>query len=283
MTKLFPLIATLAFIGIGTTANANTTDALGLLILQDGEADSEKTAAPPKKNAKPSNMYLKADFGLNLLQDVKMRETLVTPAPRIAFRPGIDSRFGLGVNLSETNKGTHVERFAMEFTAGFMWNDIESISSNTNEFDPFGPLFPLGFYAYSGGEGRMMQVPLDVDFIWTVYETDRISISVNTGIGVQWTDLDLKNVSFNRYNDRGIIQSTTMFSASGSSVGFHYQAGFDVLFNITSGIEFGGYFRYSGTPASSMGKITGTSVPFGELKIAEINNFSVGARLTFAF
>ena len=212
-----------------------------------------------------------------------MRETLVTPAPRIAFQAGIDTRFGIGIDISEKNKGTHVERFAMEFTAGFMWNDVDSISSDTNEFDPLGPFFPLGFYAYSGGEGSMMQVPLDVDFIWTVYETDRVSVSLTTGIGVQWTDLDLKNVSFNRYNDRGIIQESTLFSASGSSVGFHYQGGIDVLFAITSGIEFGGYFRYSGTPASSMGKITGTTVPFGELKIAEINNFSIGARLTFAF
>ena len=32
-----------------------------------------------------------------------------------------------------------------------------------------------------------------------------------------------------------------------------------------------------------MGTITGPAIPFGELKINELSNFSVGGRLTFAF
>ena len=280
--KMLPLLATIAF--VGSTASGQSTDALGLLLLADDHEASTAEERPRKsKSKKASNIYLKADFGLNLLQDVKMRDTLVDPDPRISFRPGFDSRLGLGINISEKNKGTHVERFSMEFTAGLMWNDVDGISSNTNEFDPLGPLFPFGFYAYGGGEGRMIQVPLDVDFILTVYETDRISVSLNAGIGVQWTDLDLKNVAFNAFDAQGNLTGTTNFSASGDSIGFHYQGGIDVLFEIASGIELGGYFRYSGTPASSMGKITGTTVPFGELKIGDINNFAVGGRLTLSF
>lgn len=262
-------------------ALATGTDALGLLMLQDGSTETEN--AVPAKKAAPSNTYVKADVGLNLLQDVKMRDTLLRQAPRIGFRPGIDANVGFGVNLSEKNKGTHVERFSMEFTAGFIWNEVDGVSSNTEEFDPLGPVFPLGLYSYGGGEGRMLQVPLNVDFVWTVYETKRLSIAMNAGIGVQWTDLDLKNADFTTYNLAGNPTGVTQFSAKGNAVGFHYQGGIDVLFALTSSIDLGGYFRYSGTPASSLGKITGTNVPFGELKIAELNNFSVGARLTVSF
>lgn len=277
--KMILALATSAVLTV--PAMATGTDALGLLMLQDGSTETEN--AVPAKKAAPSNTYVKADVGLNLLQDVKMRDTLLSQAPRIGFRPGIDANVGFGVNLSEKNKGTHVERFSMEFTAGFIWNEVDGVSSNTEEFDPFGPFFPFGLYAYGGGEGRMLQVPLNVDFVWTVYETERLSIALNAGIGVQWTDLDLKNANFTTYDLAGTPTDVTQFSAKGNAVGFHYQGGIDVLFALTSSIDLGGYFRYGGTPASSLGKITGTNVPFGELKIAELNNFSVGARLTVSF
>ena len=278
MKMILALAASTAF---AVPAMAAGTDALGLLMLQDGTAE-DSNAVPAKKEA-PSNTYIKADVGLNLLQDVKMRDTLLDQSPRIGFRPGIDANVGFGVNLSEKNKGTHVERFSMEFTAGFIWNEVDGVSSNTEQFDPLGPVFPPGLYSYGGGEGRMLQVPLNVDFVWTVYETKRLSIALNAGIGVQWTDLDLKNVDFTSYDLAGNPTGVTQFSAKGNSVGFHYQGGIDVLFALTSSIDIGGYFRYGGTPASSLGTITGTSVPFGELKIGELNNFSVGARLTIAF
>ena len=277
--KMFLALATSTALAVPAVATG--TDALGLLMLQDGAAETSN--AVPAAAAAPSNLYFKADVGLNLLQDVKMRDTLLNAAPRIGFRPGIDANFGLGINLKKTNKGTHIERFSMEFTAGFIWNEIDGVTSNTEEFDPLGPFFPFGFYSYGGGEGRMLQVPLNVDLIWTAYETKRLSVALNAGIGVQWTDLDLKDADFTTYNLAGNPTGVTQFSAKGNAIGFHYQGGIDVLFALTSSIELGGYFRYGGTPASSMGKITGTSVPFGELKIGDINNFSVGARMTVSF
>ena len=186
--------------------------------------------------------------------------------------------------MIETRKPTHVERLAMEFTVGFLWNDIDTVSSSTENVTPINPVFVPGWYSITGGEGTMMQIPINVDFVWTVYETERVSVALNVGLGVQWTDLDLKNVAITRYAGAGgAVLETTLFSASGSSIGFHYQGGFDVLFEITSGIEIGGYFRYAGTPNASLGTVTGPAIPFGELKISELNNFAVGARLTFAF
>lgn len=282
--KMFPLLASLAFIGFGAAANANTTDALGLLILQDGSDGTKDASTLPKKADTPSNLYLKADVGLNLLEDTSLRETGFAENPRLRFQAGIDANIGLGINMIESKKATHVERLSMEFTVGVLWNDIDTISSNTENLTPQNPIFGPGWYSITGGEGRMLQIPLNVDFVWTVYETERISVALNIGLGVQWTDLDLKNTSITQYSGNGgaAIQ-TTNFSASGSSVGFHYQGGFDVLFEITTGVQLGGYFRYAGTPASSMGTITGPAIPFGELKINELSNFSVGGRLTFAF
>ncbi|MAC18689.1 MAG: hypothetical protein CMJ23_03250 [Phycisphaerae bacterium] len=277
--KMFAALATSTALTI--PAMAAGPDVLGLLMLQDGAAETAN-AVPADKSA-PSDLYFKGDVGLNLLQDVKMRDTLLDQAPRIGFRPGIDANIGFGIDLAKTQKATHIERFSMEFTAGFIWNEIDGVTSNTEEFDPLGPFFPLGLYSYGGGEGRMLQIPLNVDFVWTAYETKRLSVALNAGIGVQWTDLDLKNADFTTYDLVGNPTGVTQFSAKGNAVGFHYQAGIDVLFALTSSIELGGYFRYSGTPASSMGKITGTSVPFGELKIGELNNFSVGARMTVSF
>ena len=282
--KTSSLLFGLAIIGFGAAANANPTDALGLLILQDGGTGSKAASSPPRRADKPSNLYLKADVGLNLLQDTTLRETGFSEDPRLRFRPGLDANLGLGINMIETKKATHIERFSMEFTIGVLWNEVDSVSSETENLTPVNPIFGPGWYSITGGEGHMLQIPLDVDFVWTVYETERVSVALNVGLGVQWTDLDLKNTSITQYTGNGgAVIKTTDFSASGSAIGFHYQGGFDVLFEITTGVEIGGYFRYAGTPASSLGTITGPAIPFGELKINDLNNFSVGARLTLAF
>jgi hypothetical protein len=271
-------------LAVCSSAYATNDDALAMLMLSNA-SQADEAAAVPAKTAKPSPLYIKADVGLNLLQDADWRDTGFASKPRFQFNAGIDSSLGLGVKIQESTKGGITERFNMEFSVGFMWNSLDAVSSSVEQLvDPIGPN-SSGFWGLSGGEGRMMQIPITVDFIWTMYETDRISISLNGGFGAQWTDFDLKNANFSEYTaPTGTVTRNFDLNASGNAVAFRYQGGLDVRFKLAAGIELGGYLQYAGATSSSLGRLTtGSPAPLGELKLGALNNFSVGARLTIAF
>lgn len=267
-------------------ALAESTDTLGMIAFSHPTAKAAEDAVPARKQ-KPSDLYIVGDVGLNLLQDVQWRDTGFQSDPKFQFKPGIDARLGLGIRITEKTVKNVTERFNMEISAGFLWNSIDAVSSSIEEFnDPLQTGAGIGLWGLSGGDGRMMQVPLTVDFIWTAYETEKISLSMNLGLGVQWTDFEVNNAMFAEYatpTSPAPIQSIDL-NASGSSVAFRYQAGLDLLFKITDGMRLGGYFRYGGAAPTSLGRLsTGSPAPLGNLRLGALNNFSVGLRLGIDF
>lgn len=280
------VLVTTIVLAISSVATAQSSDALGLLAVSHPTKHSKDEAVPARKQG-PSDLYIVGDVGLNLLQDVRWRDTGFNSDPKFQFNPGIDARLGLGIRIAQKTVKNVTERFNMEISAGFLWNTIDAVSSTVEEFDdPLQTGAGVGLWGLSGGDGRMMQVPLTVDFVWTAYETRKISLSMNFGVGVQWTDFEVNNAMFAEYaspTSPAPIQSIDL-SASGSSVAFRYQAGLDLLFLITDGMRVGGYFRYGGAAPTSLGRLsTGAPVPLGNLRIGALNNFSVGLRFGIDF
>lgn len=238
-----------------TLSSMVSADALAL-ITQDAD---EKTPPPPTETAAANPWYAAAAFGGNFLMDAKIKDT---DGIKFKFKNGLGLNIGVGYQLCET--------LAVEVRSGLLWNEIKGFNeTGMNE-------------NITGGDGDVYQIPLMASLIYSIPISEKLSIGLKAGVGIQWTDFNASNIE---------VSSPGVQSSFGSydhtSTAFRWEVGFQLANQIAHNVRIGGGVLFSGTSSVSLGTATvtggGAGGDFGDDKLEALYNVSLGFGITITF
>ena len=238
-----------------TLSSMVSADALAL-ITQDAD---EKTPPPPTETAAANPWYAAAAFGGNFLMDAKIKDT---DGIKFKFKNGLGLNIGVGYQLCET--------LAVEVRSGLLWNEIKGFNeTGMNE-------------NITGGGGDVYQIPLMASLIYSIPISEKLSIGLKAGVGIQWTDFNASNIE---------VSSPGVQSSFGSydhtSTAFRWEVGFQLANQIAHNVRIGGGVLFSGTSSVSLGTATvtggGAGGDFGDDKLEALYNVSLGFGITITF
>ena len=238
-----------------TLSSMVSADALAL-ITQDAD---EKTPPPPTETAAANPWYAAAAFGGNFLMDAKIKDT---DGIKFKFKNGLGLNIGVGYQLCET--------LAVEVRSGLLWNEIKGFNeTGMNE-------------NITGGDGDVYQIPLMASLIYSIPISEKLSIGLKAGVGIQWTDFNASNIE---------VSSPGVQSSFGSydhtSTAFRWEVGFQLANQIAHNVRIGGGVLFSGTSSVSLGTATvtggGAGGDFGDDQLEALYNVSLGFGITITF
>ena len=187
-------------------------------------------ATPPSGEGRTSishDLYLMGDVGVEMTQDVKFKNSTNFSEKKFGLDTGM--RFDLGVGCDITNF------FAIEATAGLIWNSISTISATLTSSNT-----PLNFNI----DGNLYNVPIMFNGKFRIPITKELNspeIVVGAGIGTLWSQVDIDSIA-------GISNSS-----SGSAWAFAYQATVGVDWKIGSRLHLGVAYAFLGTTQLNFG------------------------------
>ncbi|MFB0985242.1 MAG: outer membrane beta-barrel protein, partial [Phycisphaerales bacterium] len=239
-----------------TLSSMVSADALAL-ITQDAD---EKTPPPPTEIAAATPWYAAAAFGGNFLFDAKIKDT---DGIKFKFKNGLGLNIGVGYQLCET--------LAVEVRSGLLWNEIKGF----NETSMIGNT-PV---AATGGDGDVYQIPLMASVIYSIPISEKLSIGLKAGVGIQWTDFNASNIEF---SSPGAQNSVASYDHT--STAFRWEVGFQLANQIAHNVRIGGGVLFSGTSSVSLGTATATgALGSGDYKLEALYNVSLGFVITITF
>ncbi len=238
-----------------TLSSMVSADALAL-ITQDAD---EKTPPPPTETAAANPWYAAAAFGGNFLMDAKIKDA---DGIEFKFKNGIGLNIGVGYQLCET--------LAVEVRSGVLWNEIKGFNETSM------------IENITGGDGDVYQIPLMASLIYSIPISEKLSIGLKAGVGIQWTDFNASNIE---------VSSPGVQSSFGSydhtSTAFRWEVGFQLANQIAHNVRIGGGVLFSGTSSVSLGTATvtggGAGGDFGDDKLEALYNVSLGFGVTITF
>lgn len=238
-----------------TLSSMVSADALAL-ITQDAD---EKTPPPPTETAAANPWYAAAAFGGNFLMDAKIKDA---DGIEFKFKNGIGLNIGVGYQLCET--------LAVEVRSGVLWNEIKGFNETSM------------IENITGGDGDVYQIPLMASLIYSIPISEKLSIGLKAGVGIQWTDFNASNIE---------VSSPGVQSSFGSydhtSTAFRWEVGFQLASQIAHNVRIGGGVLFSGTSSVSLGTATvtggGAGGDFGDDKLEALYNVSLGFGVTITF
>jgi|GEM_PF-5936769 len=253
MTK--SMIAAVAALTLSSMVSA---DAL-TLITQDVD---EKTPPPPTEIEAATPWYAAAAFGGNFLMDAKIKDE---DGIKFKFKNGIGLNIGVGYQLCET--------LAVEVRSGVLWNEIKGF----NETRMTGNTSVTA----TGGDGDVFQIPLMASLIYSIPISEKLSIGLKAGVGIQWTDFKASNIMLSE------AIGLSSVSYDHTSTAFRWEVGFQLANQIAHNVRIGGGVIFSGTSSVSLGTATVTGAAaagnFGDNKLEALYNVSLGFGITITF
>jgi opacity protein-like surface antigen len=252
MKKMMMIAAGAATLMLSSMASADT---LALLY-----QDADDTTPPPPTEIEAANpWYAAAAFGGNFLMDAKIKDA---DGIKFKFKNGIGLNIGVGYQLCET--------LAVEVRSGVLWNEIKGFNeTQMNE-------------NITGGEGDVYQIPLMASLIYSIPISEKLSIGLKAGVGIQWTDFNASNIEF---SSPGVQSSFGSYDHT--STAFRWEVGFQLANQIAHNVRIGGGVLFSGTSSVSLGTATVTGAAaggnFGDDKLEALYNVSLGFGITITF
>jgi opacity protein-like surface antigen len=252
MKKMMMIAAGAATLMLSSMASADT---LALLY-----QDADDTTPPPPTEIEAANpWYAAAAFGGNFLMDAKIKDA---DGIKFKFKNGLGLNIGVGYQLCET--------LAVEVRSGVLWNEIKGFNeTQMNE-------------NITGGEGDVYQIPLMASLIYSIPISEKLSIGLKAGVGIQWTDFNASNIEF---SSPGVQSSFGSYDHT--STAFRWEVGFQLANQIAHNVRIGGGVLFSGTSSVSLGTATVTGAAaggnFGDDKLEALYNVSLGFGITITF
>lgn len=238
-----------------TLSSMVSADALAL-ITQDAD---EKTPPLPTETAAANPWYAAAAFGGNFLLDAKIKDE---DGIKFKFKNGLGLNIGVGYQLCET--------LAVEVRSGLLWNEIKGFNeTGMNE-------------NITGGDGDVYQIPLMASLIYSIPISEKLSIGLKAGVGIQWTDFNASNIEV---SSPGVPSSFGSYDHT--STAFRWEVGFQLANQIAHNVRIGGGVLFSGTSSVSLGTATvtggGAGGDFGDDKLEALYNVSLGFAIKITF
>jgi opacity protein-like surface antigen len=238
-----------------TLSSMVSADALAL-ITQDAD---EKTPPLPTETAAANPWYAAAAFGGNFLLDAKIKDE---DGIKFKFKNGLGLNIGVGYQLCET--------LAVEVRSGLLWNEIKGFNeTGMNE-------------NITGGDGDVYQIPLMASLIYSIPISEKLSIGLKAGVGIQWTDFNASNIEV---SSPGVPSSFGSYDHT--STAFRWEVGFQLANQIAHNVRIGGGVLFSGTSSVSLGTATvtggGAGGDFGDDKLEALYNVSLGFGVQITF
>jgi opacity protein-like surface antigen len=238
-----------------TLSSMVSADALAL-ITQDAD---EKTPPLPTETAAANPWYAAAAFGGNFLLDAKIKDE---DGIKFKFKNGLGLNIGVGYQLCET--------LAVEVRSGLLWNEIKGFNeTGMNE-------------NITGGDGDVYQIPLMASLIYSIPISEKLSIGLKAGVGIQWTDFNASNIEV---SSPGVPSSFGSYDHT--STAFRWEVGFQLANQIAHNVRIGGGVLFSGTSSVSLGTATVTGGAaggdFGDDKLEALYNVSLGFGVQITF
>ena len=201
-----------------------STDVMALLY-QD--SDNAPPPPPPTDAEAPNRWYASAALGASFLLDTEISNT---SGPKFKFKTGMGLNLGVGYILTE--------QWAVEVRSGVLWNEIDAYQGTSQGV------------SYNGGDGTVYQIPLMASAIYSIPFSDKFSVGLKAGIGLQWTDFSVDRI---RITAPGL---NALGSLDNTSTSFRWEVGFQLANQIAHNIRIGGGVMFSGTTSVDIGSPT---------------------------
>ena len=225
------------------------------LLYQDA---NQAPPAPPTEAEESSRWYASAALGASFLLDTEIKET---NGPKFKFKTGLGLNLGVGYILTKN--------WAVEVRSGVLWNEIDEYQGTSQGV------------SYNGGDGTVYQIPLMASAVYSIPISDKFSIGLKAGIGLQWTDFSVDRIRITapRLNALGSLDKT--------STSFRWEVGFQLANQIAHNIRIGGGVIFSGSSSIDVGSpmvdLGGTTeVGLGD-KLDPLYNISLGFGVNIRF
>lgn len=246
--------ATATFPALGSADSVVSSEVMALLY-QDSE-NAPPPPAPPTEAESPDRWYAAAALGATFLLDTQIKSN---DGPKFKFNTGIGLNLGVGYILTKS--------WAIEVRSGILWNEIDQYQGSSQGV------------TVSGGDGRIYQVPLMFSGIYSIPLSEKFSVGLKAGVGVQWTNFNVDNI-------RAVSAAGTDFvSYDNTSASFRWEVGIQLAHQIAHNIRIGGGFIFSGTSSVDIGSptINGNTISFVSDDLEPLYNFSLGFGVNIAF
>lgn len=205
---------------------------------------------------------------------------------------GMDVTLGLGLKLTE--------EVTIEIQSGLTYNPIDGVTGelevSSGEIDGAGePVLdpnanPVS-YGLTGGAGAYYQIPVTANLFWDGEIAQDIRFRLGAGVGVQWTQLQLRGIR--TAVDAGVGQPPDFvpydLTVDAPSIAVRYQATIGIDARLARGVFMGAYIRYSGTSQNDFGevkfnqRIANTFRNGSDVEVGSLQNIAFGVTLTLAF
>ncbi len=205
---------------------------------------------------------------------------------------GMDVTLGLGLKLTD--------EVTIEIQSGLTYNPIDGVTGElevrSGEIDNAGepvvdPNANPVSYGLTGGGGAYYQIPVTANLFWDGEIAEDIRFRLGAGVGVQWTQLQLRGIR--TVGDAGVGQPPDFIpydmTVDAPSIAVRYQATVGIDARLARGVFMGAYIRYSGTSQNNFGElkfnqsIANTFRNGSDVEVGLLQNFAFGITLTLSF
>lgn len=211
---------------------------------------------------------------------------------KLDVRVGMDVTLGLGLKLTD--------EVTIEIQSGLTYNPIDGVTGElevrsgdiNNAGEPvLDPNANPVSYGLTGGAGAYYQIPVTANLFWDGEIAEDIRFRLGAGVGVQWTQLQLRGIQ--TVGDAGVGQPPDFvpydMTVDAPSIAVRYQATVGIDARLARGVFMGAYIRYSGTSQNNFGElkfnqsIANTFRNGSDVEVGSLQNFAFGITLTLAF
>jgi len=189
------------------------------------------------KESSGLDWYVAPALGVSLIRDTDINQfsgstsgtTVSSSSGFLSYDPGFRMDVPIGARITDW--------FALEFAPGFMVNSLNYLQPNGD--------FTIGSQTVQGGQqvnlqGDYYQIPILVNFLFTIPIDPRFTISAGFSVGGMVTAVQTDSV-----------QGVTMENSDGIStaLAFAYAGQFGLDFPFEDNMQAGIYYKYTGTGA----------------------------------
>ena len=226
------------------------------LLYQD--SDNVPAPPPPVDAEAPNRWYASAAIGASFLLGTEISNT---SGPKFKFKTGVGLNLGVGYILTK--------QWSVEVRSGVLWNEIDEYQGSSQGV------------SYNGGDGTVYQIPLMASAIYSIPISDKFSVGLKGGIGLQWTNFSVDRI---RITAPG---QNALGSFDNTSASFRWEVGFQLANQIAHNIRIGGGVMFSGSTSVDIGSPTvdsgGNSIFGPSEKLDPLYNITLGFGVNIRF